>query len=73
MCIIGRMQIKECHQIKQINISTIYHRKKYKDERKMFPQHTRNTDLKPMPFFPMYPVLDPFFVEFPTSQSALIF
>jgi len=34
---------------------------------------TRNTDLKPMPFCPMYPALDPFFVEFPTSQSALMF
>lgn len=33
---------------------------------------TRNTDLNPMPFFPMYPVLTPFFVEFPTSQRALM-
>jgi hypothetical protein len=34
---------------------------------------TLNTDLKPMPFFPMYPELNPFLVEFPTSQRALIF
>lgn len=37
------------------------------------PPLTRNTDLKPMPFFPIYPALDPFLVEFPTSQSALMF
>ena len=39
----------------------------------VFSKHTRKTDLKPMPFFPIYPALDPFFVEFPTSQSALMF
>lgn len=33
---------------------------------------TRKTDLKPMPFFPMYPALWSFFVEFPISQSALM-
>lgn len=36
-------------------------------------QHTRNTDLKPIPFRPIYPAEEPFFVEFPTSQSALMF
>lgn len=34
---------------------------------------TRNTDLKPIPLCPIYPAPDLFFVEFPMSQSALIF